>query len=88
MTVNDVNPFAQRLELVVEPRITGKKWYLFADPEIMPVLQYSFLEGYEGPQIETEQGFDIEGTKFKVRMDLATAAVDWRGAYYNSGLVG
>jgi len=51
--VDDVNPFAGRLELVVEPYLTNEQsWYLAADPA-QTALEYAYLEGETGPQIET-----------------------------------
>ena len=35
-TVAEVNPFSSRLSLIVEPRIEGDGWWLFADPARMP----------------------------------------------------
>src|SRR6185295_7085360 len=42
-TVANVNPFSQRLELLVEPRLSGNAWYVFADPGPMPVIEYAYL---------------------------------------------
>ncbi len=84
-TVATVNPFSGKLELIVEPRLAGNKWYLFADPAQLPVLEHAFLEGQRGPQVTTEQSTDVLGVTFCCVHDFGAAAIDWRGAYYNPG---
>lgn len=48
-SVEDVNVFSQRLDLLVEPRLTGAAWYVFADPARLPVLQIARMAGAAGP---------------------------------------
>ena len=83
--VDKANPFAGRLELLVEPRIEDTSWYLFADPASVPTLEYAHLTGYEGPQFATEEGFEILGTRFRVVLHFGAGPLDWRGAYRNGG---
>lgn len=83
-TSADVNPFAGKLTLIVEPRFaTSKRWYLAADPGEIDGLIYAYLEGEEGPQTETRTGFDVDG--IEVRLDFGTAFADWRGWHLNPG---
>lgn len=84
-TVEEVNPFAGRLSLLVEPRIEDKSWYLFADPANVPTLEYSYLSTQPGPQFDSEDSFDVLGTQFRVYLDFGCGAVDYRGAYRNPG---
>jgi hypothetical protein len=80
--VDDVNPFTAKLTLIVEPRLTDTgRWYISADPAEIDGLEYAYLEGEPGPQIETQAGFDIDGVKTKVRLDFGAGFVDWRGWY-------
>jgi hypothetical protein len=83
------NPFAGKLTLVVEPRITGNKWFIFSEPTVCPVLEFAEMEsadgGGPGPQIETRQGFDVEDLEVKTAYDVGAAAIGWRGAFYNPG---
>jgi phage head maturation protease len=85
-TVDEVNPFAGRLTLLVEPRIEDASWYVFADPASVPVLEYSYLSTQPGPQMESEDDFDTLGTAFRVYLDFGCGAVDFRGAYRNPGV--
>jgi HK97 family phage prohead protease len=61
-------------------------WYLFASPDEAPVFEYAELSGYEGPQVETRQGFDTLGTEIRVVWHVGAGAIDSRGAYKNPGV--
>jgi hypothetical protein len=54
--------------------------YGFASPMDAAVIEVSFLDGNEAPRLEVEQGFSIDGTKFKVAGDVGVAVIDHRGA--------
>lgn len=78
---SDVNPFAS-LTLVVEPRLTSAtRWYLASDPAMIDGLEYAYLEGAPGPQIETRVGFEVDGMQIKVRLDFGAGWIDYRGWY-------
>ena len=84
----NVNPFANKLELVVDARLdaaSATRWYVFADPAIIPVIEYAYLAGAEGVQIETRAGFEIDGVEIKARLDFGCGGVDHRGAFMNPG---
>lgn len=82
-TVADVNPFSA-LAIVVEPRLSGTRWYITADPAEIDGLEYAYLAGAPGPQIESRAGFEIDGVQIKVRLDFGAGFVDWRGWYLNA----
>jgi hypothetical protein len=86
---SSVNPFSGKLELLVEPRLDGgvsaTRWYVFSDPAAMPVLEYAYLEGYPGPQIESRQGWDVLGVEFRCYEDFGAGAIGFRGSYSNPG---
>lgn len=84
-TADNVNPFAGRLTLLVEPRITGNAWYVFADPDQLPVLEYSYLSSAPGPQMSQREGWEVLSTEYRVFLDFGAGAVDFRGAYRNAG---
>lgn len=72
-------------DIVDTPRITGTRRYLFADPSVAPVIEVAFLDGQSEPVLETKDGWDVDGTEMKVRIDYAVGGVDWRGAVTNAG---
>ena len=72
-------------DIVDTPRLTGTRRYLFADRDVAPVLEVAFLDGQQDPYLEVQDGFDVDGARYKVRLDYGVAAVDWRGAVTNAG---
>jgi len=86
-TVNAVNPFASgRLEVLVEPRLTGNGWYLFADPAIIPTFEMATLASTGGaPQIQTFQEANNLGVTMRVVHDFGVGAVGVTGAWRNPG---
>lgn len=84
-STDEVNPFGN-LVLAVEPRLTDTAaWYVAADPATIDGLEYAYLEGAPGPQIETRQGFEVDGVQMKVRLDFGCGWTDYRGWYRNEG---
>lgn len=83
-----INPWNVQIEPIVEPRLdalsTGD-WYLFADPMQLHSFEYAYLQGEEGPFIDTRMGWEVEGVEFKCRLDLGAGAVEFRGAYKRQG---
>ncbi len=78
ITTAEVNPFS-KLMLVVEPRLTSAtQWYLVADPNLIDGLEYAYLEGAPGPQIETKAGFEVDAMQIKVRLDYGCGWIDHR----------
>jgi len=83
---DDVNPFAGKLEPLSDPRITNPTaWFLFADPEFSPALQYSYLDGHDAPETFTEDGWRVDGVEYKVRHDFGAGWLDYRFAWKNPG---
>ena len=84
----DVNPFAGKLQVVVEPRLDDSSetaWYLSAAPARIDTIEYAYLTGEEGVYIETENGFDVDGVKIKARLDFGAGVIDHRGLFKNAG---
>lgn len=83
--VADVNALSGALELIVDPRLTGGAWYVFAKPTQAPVLKVAHLAGQSGPVVQQQERWSGLGTSFRVFTDFGVTAVDWRGAYRNPG---
>lgn len=80
-----VNPFAQKLTLLVEPRLEGKSWRLFADPSMAPVLGGGYMDGASGPDVETQESFDRLGLGFRIVLRFGCGLKGWRGSWLNQG---
>lgn len=80
---NDVNGIVATI--IDTPRLSGNGWYLFANPTQQSVIEVAFLNGVRAPYLETEQGFDVDGVRYKVRFDYGVGAVGYRGAFHNVG---
>lgn len=82
----DVNVMAGKLDILVEPRLTDDSaWYVFADPAQLPVFEYAFLSGEEGPQVASQAMFNQLGMSFRVHEHFGCGVIDWRGSYLNAG---
>ncbi len=72
-------------DIVDTPRLSGTRRYSFADATVAPVLEVAFLDGNQQPFLEVKDGFDVDGARYKVRLDYGVGAVDFRGAVTNAG---
>lgn len=89
---SDVNEFRAGGRTALEPIVeslldanSSTAWYLAANTGVVDTVEYCFLEGAEGPVIESEMGFEVDGISYKCREDFAAKAIDWRGLYRNVG---
>lgn len=67
---------------IVEPVLDANSttaWYLAASNNQVDTVEYCYLDGAEGPVIESEVGFETDGVSYKCRLDFAAKAVDHRG---------
>jgi len=67
---------------IVEPLLSANSataWYLAANSGWCDTVEYCWLDGAEGPRIESEMGFEVDGISFKCSDDFAAKAIDHRG---------
>ena len=85
-TASDANPFAGRLEVVVESRLaSATRWYVASAPGRPEALVAAWLEGNRAPMLDSRQGFEVDGMEFRCRLDFGAAFLDWRGWITNPG---
>lgn len=89
---SDVNEFRTggrtSLEPVIEPvldAVSATAWYLASNNGQVDTVEYCYLDGAEGPVIETQAGFEVDGLSYKCRLDFAAKAIDYRGLYKAAG---
>jgi hypothetical protein len=74
------------LTRVHEPRLDdtdAAAWYL-AGMKGKTVNVY-FLDGQQRPYLESQVGWTVDGTEYKVRLDAGAKAVSYRALYFNDG---
>ena len=54
------------------------RWYGAADQGMHDVVTVDYLDGNEAPTLEQQQGWSVDGTEFKVRIDASAKALDWK----------
>ena len=61
--------------------------YMFADPNVAPIVEVTFLNGMDTPFLEEVEntGTAADGRVMKVRMDCTASKVDWLGAIKATG---
>ncbi len=85
-SVGEVNPFAGRLEVLVEPGLgSGNAWYLLGDPARFDGLAYSYLAGQRGPVVETRMGWETLGMEIRVTMPFDAKFVARTAWWRNAG---
>lgn len=91
-TKSEVNEFRAggrtAVEPIVEPILDANSstaWYLAAQNSQVDTIEYCYLDGAEGPVVESEMGFEVDGISFKCREDFAAKAIDFRGLYKSAG---
>ena len=68
---------------ISDPRLDAADaadWYLLSDPRTAPVIRLGYLNGVQTPAVEQDVDFDRDILKFKIRFDVACAAVGYAGA--------
>ncbi len=88
----DVNEFRSggrtSLTPVVEPILDGSSataWYLASENSQVDTVEYCYLDGADGPVIESEVGFETDGISYKCRLDFVAKALDGRGLLKSNG---
>jgi hypothetical protein len=83
-----VNPFQNRLQVIADPRLdadSATAWYLVASPAQIDIIELAYLEGEQGPRMESRVDFDTDGVQMKCGIDVAAKVLDWRGLHKDPG---
>lgn len=84
---SEINTAGQALEVVVDPRldaVSATAWYLAAAPDF-GTIEHAYLQGAEGPQVDMDPGFEIDGMSYRCKLDFGCGVIDWRGLYRAAG---
>lgn len=80
-----VNPFSNRLQIVVGGQLTGNAWELYADPAQGANWTWGLLDGFTAPRLRVENVFGQQGAKVSLEHDFGCGAIDYRYGYRNPG---
>ncbi|MBZ7921650.1 ATP-dependent Clp protease proteolytic subunit [Ensifer adhaerens] len=75
-------------QVVSEARLSADsalKWYLAASAAQHDTIEVAYLDGRDQPVLEQRDGWNVDGVEFKVRIDAAVKALDFRGLYRSTG---
>lgn len=88
-----MNPAQGALIPVIEPRLsslgTGYDYFVVVDArggQPADTIEIAFLEGQPEPFLETQDGFETDGRRWKMRHVFGAKAIDWRGMFHHAGV--
>lgn len=82
------NPVRNAAEVIVDARLdtaSTTSWYLLADPNRFDTIEVGYLDGVAAPFLDQQDGWNIDGVEYKVRIDAAAAPLEFRTMYKNGG---
>ena len=79
------NPFRNAFTPIVESELEAWEWYLTAAPSTIDTVEVAFLGGQQSPTLEQQQGWNVDGIEYKVRVDFGVWLYEYRGLYKNPG---
>jgi len=83
------NPVSGMADLIVEARLdddSATAWYLGASPGAFDTVEVAYLDGMDAPFLEQKDGWTVDGSQMKVRIDAGVAPLDHRTLYKNPGV--
>lgn len=75
------NPVRGMVEVIADARLDEQSTttsYLAANPSQYDTIEVAYLDGNDQPYLEQTQGFTVDGSVFKVRMDAGVAPMSYR----------
>ena len=84
------NVFRNKLQMITDAEIdvdSGTQPYFFAaNPNLTPTIEVSYLNGNEGPVVESEVSFDHLGIRYRIYGDRGITLLGYRGLVKNPGV--
>jgi len=77
------------MDVIADARLdtaNSSGWYLAANANMHDTVEIGFLDGNQTPFLESQDGWKQDGVEYKVRIDAAAGAMDFRGLFYNDGV--
>ena len=80
----EINTFAGMISPITDANLTGTRFYVLADPGVLPNYVYGYVAG-GGPRFEVRNGFESDGVEWKLALDFGVGAIDFRGGVTGAG---
>jgi ATP-dependent Clp endopeptidase proteolytic subunit ClpP len=72
-------------DIVETERMPATIYYLFADPNVAPVIEVVFLNGQREVRVVTDEEFSTGGLAWRAELPFGVGAIDYRGIVYSTG---
>ncbi len=72
------NTVKDAAEPIFDSRLTGNDWFTAADPMVYDGIEVSYLDGISEPFLDQQEGWGVDGTEFKVRIDAAATPLSYQ----------
>lgn len=88
---SQVNPWAGRLEVIIEDRIADFSWYVVASPARTAAIGHVFLNVQRpgasngGPLVDYREGWEVLGLQCRIVFDTNAAPIEPKAVYRNLG---
>jgi len=79
------NTVRDAAEPIFDARLSGTSWFMAADPAQVDTIEVSYLDGVQTPWLDQQNGWTVDGTEFKVRIDATATALAVQGLFKNPG---
>lgn len=82
------NSVRDTFEVISDARLdaaSASAWYGAGNPNLNDTIEVSYLDGNQAPYLEQRQGWNVDGTEFKVRIDAGVSPLDFRALAKNPG---
>jgi ATP-dependent protease ClpP protease subunit len=72
-------------DVVGTAKMPATIFYLFADPNVAPVIEVVFLDGVQQVRVVQEENFRTGGLAWRGELNVGVGAIDYRGIQYSTG---
>ncbi|ABM37561.1 ClpP-like prohead protease/major capsid protein fusion protein [Polaromonas naphthalenivorans] len=82
------NSVRDTFEVITDARLdeaSATAWYGAASATTNDTIEVSYLDGNQAPVLEQKDGWNVDGTEFKVRIDAGVSPLDFRTLAKNPG---
>ncbi len=71
--------------IVKTARMPATIFYVFADPNLAPVIEVVFLDGQQQVRVVQEENFRTAGLAWRGELNAGVGAIDFRGVQFSTG---